>query len=154
MRLTIYTDYALRILIYLTANRGKQCAVGEIADSYGISKNHLMKVAQELASAGIIETVRGNGGGIKLIKPPHMISIGDVVRLTESDMFLVGCFDTAGKGCPIESACVLAGVLKEALNAFMAVIDRYSVADLMAKRPQLVELLGIPLLVVNGEPVG
>lgn len=154
MRLTIYTDYALRVLIYLTTNRGKQSSVGEIADAYGISKHHLMKVAQELAGAGIIETIRGNGGGVRLVKPPHMISIGDVVRLTESDMFLVGCFDTAGKGCPIEGACVLAGALKEALNAFMAVIDKYTVADLMAKRPQLVELLGIPLLVVNGEPVG
>ena len=99
MRLTIYTDYALRVLIYLTANRGKQCSVGEIADSYQISKHHLMKVAQDLAAAGMIETIRGNGGGIRLIKPPHMISIGDVVRRTESDMFLVGCFDPAGKGC-------------------------------------------------------
>jgi Rrf2 family nitric oxide-sensitive transcriptional repressor len=154
MRLTIYTDYALRVLIYLTANRGKQCSVGEIADSYQISKHHLMKVAQDLAAAGMIETIRGNGGGIRLIKPPHMISIGDVVRRTETDMFLVGCFDPAGKGCTIEGACILAGALKEALNAFMAVIDKYTVADLMAKRPQLVQLLGIPALVVNGEAVG
>jgi Rrf2 family nitric oxide-sensitive transcriptional repressor len=153
MRLTIYTDYALRVLIYLTANRGK-CAVGEIAESYRISKHHLMKVVQELASAGMIETTRGNGGGIKLVKPAHMISIGDVVRLTETDMFLVGCFDPVGRGCPIESACVLTGVLNEALASFMSVIDRYSIADLMVRRPQLAQLLGIPLLVINGEPVG
>lgn len=154
MRLTIYTDYALRMLVYLTTNRGKVCSVGDMASGYNISKHHLMKVAQDLAAAGYIETIRGNGGGVRLLKAPHLISIGDVVRRTEGDMYLVGCLDPAGNGCAIESACLMAPALKEALEAFFEVLDRYTIADLMVKRPQLAQLLGIPVLVVHGKEVG
>lgn len=145
MRLTIYTDYALRMLVYLSVNREGLSSVGDIAASYGISKNHLLKVAQELSAKKFIETVRGNGGGVRLARAPHLISVGDVVRATESDMFVVSCFDPAGTGCRIESACVLQSALKDAMDAFFRVLDRYTVADLMVSRPQLQRLLGIPV---------
>jgi len=144
MRLTIYTDYALRTLIYLAADKNRLCSIGDIADSYRISKHHLMKVAQELAAGGFIETIRGNGGGIRLAKSAQSIRVGDVVRRTEADMFLVGCFDPDGRGCRIEPACRLQAALHEALESFMQVLDGYTIADLTSnKRSQLSNLLGI-----------
>lgn len=149
MRLTIYTDYALRMLIYLGANGDRICSIGTIATSYGISKNHLMKVAIELSSQGLIESVRGNGGGIRLAKPPHQISIGKVVRLTESDMYLVGCFDKTGPSCRISSGCMLKTVLEDALDAFLQVLDNYTLADLVTKRDKIQRLLGIDIVTMQ-----
>lgn len=146
MRLTIYTDYALRMLIYLGANGDRLCSIGTIATRYGISKNHLMKVAIELSSQGLIETVRGNGGGIRLAKPPNQISIGKVVRLTESDMHLVGCFDKTGPSCIISSHCILKTVLEDALNSFLLVLDNYTLEDILTKRDKIQSLLGIEVV--------
>jgi len=145
MRLTIYTDYALRTLIYLGVHRDRLCTIGEIAARYVISKNHLLKVGRELAAGGFVETVRGNGGGLRLARSPHLINIGDVVRQTEPDMDLVGCFDASGPGCRIEGACKLHDVLSVALSAFMAELDTYTLADLMVNRPQLVDKLASPI---------
>lgn len=136
MRLTRYTDYALRVLLYLAARPEKVCSISEIARAYGISQNHLMKVAHELGKAGYVEGVRGRSGGIRLARPADRISVGAVVRGTEEGFDLADCGN-----CVIAPACGLTGVLAEALAAFMAVLDRYTLADLLKKRSKMLDLL-------------
>ena len=138
MRLTRYTDYALRVLTYLGAQPDKVCSIAEIARAYDISQNHLMKVAHDLGKAGYIEGVRGRSGGIRLGKPAEQINVGDVVRHTEEGFDLVEC-----GGCAIAPACELTGVLHEALTAFMTVLDRYTLADLLKRRTKLMRLLEV-----------
>ncbi len=143
MRLTVHTDYALRLLILLAAKRGEAVTVQEAAERYAISKNHLMKVAHQLGLAGWITTTRGRGGGLHLALEPEWISIGAVVRRTEQDLILVECFDRASSHCRIQPACVLSGALREALEAFLAVLDGYSLADLVQPRQDLAKLLSL-----------
>ena len=135
MRLTLYTDYAMRVLLYLGAQPEKVCSISEIARAYGISQNHLMKVAHDLGKAGYVEGVRGRSGGIRLARPADEINVGAVVRETEEGFDLVDC-----GSCIISPACGLNGVLGEALAAFMAVLDRYTLADLLKKRTKLLGL--------------
>jgi Rrf2 family nitric oxide-sensitive transcriptional repressor len=142
MRLTVHTDYALRTLIMLGVLADATVSVGEIAGAFGISRHHLIKVAQHLRSCGYVETTRGNGGGLRLALPAADINIGQVVRQTESDMHLVTCFAPDGD-CRIFAGCVLHEALAEALAAFFAVLDRYCLEDLIASRPLLADLLGI-----------
>ncbi len=142
MRLTIHTDYALRTLIFLGLRAGSVVSVAEIAEKFGISRNHLIKVAQHLRDGGYVETTRGNGGGVRLVKSPAAINIGDVVRFMENDMALVACFSKTGS-CRIFPECLLRGALHEALTAFLAVLDRYCLADLLGPRQGLLELLGL-----------
>ena len=146
MRLAVYTDYSLRMLMYLAVKRGGELAtIGEVADAYGISRNHLNKVAHQLGLAGYVETVRGKGGGLRLAKPPERIGLGEVVRHAEPDMALVPCFEPLRGPCPIVPCCGLRGALHEARGAFMAVLDRYSLADLVEQRAGLRRLLAIPV---------
>lgn len=140
MRLTRYTDYAMRVLLYLGAQPEKVCSISEIARAYGISQNHLMKVAHDLGKAGYIEGVRGRSGGVRLAKPADEINVGDVVRQTEEGFELVECGT-----CVIAPACGLTGALDEALAAFMAVLDRYTLSDLLKKRSKLMRLFEIQL---------
>ncbi|TAJ32283.1 MAG: Rrf2 family transcriptional regulator [Reyranella sp.] len=140
MRLTRYTDYAMRVLLYLGAQPDRVCSIGEIAKAYGISQNHLMKVAHDLGKAGYVEGVRGRSGGIRLAKPADRINVGAVVRQTEEGFELVEC-----GSCLIAPACGLTGVLAEALAAFMTVLDRYTLADLLKKRGKLLRLFDLPL---------
>jgi Rrf2 family nitric oxide-sensitive transcriptional repressor len=140
MRLTRYTDYAMRVLIHLGTQPGKVCSIAEIARAYGISQNHLMKVAHDLGKAGYVEGVRGRSGGIRLAKPADRINVGDVVRHTEEGFDLADC-----GSCAIAPACGLTGVLAEALGAFMAVLDRYTLADLIKKRSMLIDLFKVGL---------
>jgi Rrf2 family nitric oxide-sensitive transcriptional repressor len=140
MRLTRYTDYAMRVLLYLGAQPDRVCSIGEIAKAYGISQNHLMKVAHDLGKAGYVEGVRGRSGGIRLARPADRINVGAVVRQTEEGFELVEC-----GSCLIAPACGLTGVLAEALTAFMAVLDRYTLADLLKKRGKLLRLFDVPL---------
>ena len=140
MRLTRYTDYAMRVLLYLGVQPEKVCSIGEIARAYGISQNHLMKVAHELGKAGYVEGVRGRSGGIRLARPADKISVGAVVRGAEEGFDLVDCGN-----CVIAPACGLTGVLDEALAAFMAVLDRYTLADLLKKRTKLLSLFATEL---------
>jgi Rrf2 family nitric oxide-sensitive transcriptional repressor len=142
MRLTAYTDYTLRTLIYLALNAGRHATIAQIADTYGISEAHLTKVAHQLGVAGEIETVRGRNGGLRLRQPTGQINIGAVVRRTEPDLALVPCFTDAGT-CAIGGACVLQHALHEALAAFLAVLDRTTLADLVAPRRRLAAMLGI-----------
>ncbi len=137
MRLTSFSDYSLRTLICL-AVKG-QSTIAEISRLYGISEAHLNKVIHQLGIAGDIETIRGRGGGIRLARPPEAINVGVVVRRTE-DLALVTCFE--GGTCLIAPACILQTALKEALAAFLTVLDRYTVADL-ASSPALAGLLEV-----------
>lgn len=133
MRLTNYTDYALRVLIYLAAKgKGERSTITEITDSYGISRNHLTKVIHQLGQIGVIETIRGRGGGIVLHKDPEDINIGAVVRQTEEDFHIVECFHRETNECILTPICGLQGVLGEALKAFFAVLDQYTLADIVA----------------------
>jgi Rrf2 family nitric oxide-sensitive transcriptional repressor len=144
VQLTRYSDYSLRMLIFLALDPGRLATIDEIARSYRISRAHLTKVAHQLGLEGYVETVRGRGGGIRLARPADQIGVGEVVRSTEGKMDLVECFDPKSSQCPIEAACVLRPVLHEALAAFVATLDRYTLADLVARRRkplrQLLEL--------------
>jgi Rrf2 family nitric oxide-sensitive transcriptional repressor len=143
MRLTRYSDYSLRVLIYLAVRPDALATVEEIARAYGISRAHLMKVVHQLGRAGYIDTLRGRGGGLRLARAPEEILVGDVIRFTEDDLDLVECFDAEASECRIEPACGLRRVLGEALDAFLATLDRYTLADLVARRRRpLDRLLG------------
>ena len=130
MRLTNFSDYALRVLMYAAARDDRLITIDETAKVYGISRAHLMKVANQLTRAGYLKAVRGRSGGLALARRPHKIRLGDVVRATESDFALVECFDTDNQ-CVITPRCRLRGALKEALDAFVTTLDRYTLADLI-----------------------
>jgi len=127
MQLTRYTDYSLRVLMYLAINPDRLVTISEISEAYAISRNHLVKVVHELGARGYIHTQRGKLGGISLGGPPEDINIGDVVRHTEKTLDVVNCTAPA---CPILSACDLMSVLFEARDSFLAVLDRYTLADI------------------------
>lgn len=142
MRLTLYTDYSLRVLLYLGAKNPEELStIQAISDSYGISKNHLMKVTHELGKMGYLETVRGRGGGIRLAKKPEEINIGALVRQTEEDFYLVECFNPNSVGCIISPVCNLKGVLNEALVAYIGVLDKYYLNDFLKSKEQIAALL-------------
>lgn len=134
MQLTRYSDYSLRVLIYLALDPERLVTIEAIARSYAISRAHLMKVVHQLALRGYVETVRGRGGGLRLARPPEEIKVGEVVRSTEENLDLVECFDAASSRCAIDAACGMRPVLHEALAAFLAVLDRYTIEDLVARR--------------------
>jgi Rrf2 family nitric oxide-sensitive transcriptional repressor len=135
MRLTLHTDYALRLLMLLAMEAEDLHTIEEVARRYDISRNHLMKVTQTLVQAGFIDSQRGRGGGLRLGRPSQAINLGAVVRATEDGFALVECFDQQRNTCLIAPACGLRGPLEEALHAFLAVLDRYSLADLI-KNPR------------------
>src|SRR5690554_6083589 len=125
MHLTRYTDYALRVLLYLAIKGETRSTINEIAESYGISRNHLMKVVQDLSHRGYVTTIRGKNGGLLLNRSPEEIPLGSLIRDTESELGLVECF-REGNECIITPACRVKPILNEALDAFMAVLDRYT----------------------------
>jgi Rrf2 family nitric oxide-sensitive transcriptional repressor len=143
MRLTLRTDYALRVLIQLALAPERLGSIRAIAAAYGISENHLMKVVHNLVQKGYVESSRGRGGGIRLAREASAIVVGDVVRNMEDDLALVECFDVASNACAITRACRLKGILFEALGAFLAVLDRYTIADLLGPAAELRAILGI-----------
>ena len=132
MRLTSFSDYALRLLMYAAASGDRLITIEEVCKTYDISRGHLMKVANLLTREGYLKAVRGRSGGLVLAKRPKDIRLGDVVRATEPDFALVECFAT-GNQCIITRCCVLPDVLNEALNAFIRTLDRYTLEDLMLK---------------------
>lgn len=144
MKLTYHTDYALRMLVYLALNRGRPSRVADVAESYGISRNHLLKVALRLGRLGYLTNVRGRSGGIALARRPEDIKLGDVVRQMEDDFGLVECMRPEGGICAISPACRLKGVVRKAVEAFLSVFDGYSLADIAGNREVLGELLGLP----------
>ena len=144
MRLTLHTDYSFRVLIYLGLNRDRLCTIREIAERYGVSRTHLMKVVSALQQQGHLQTVRGKSGGLRLGRDPHTIRLGDIVRASEPDHGLMDCARPA-QGCAIAPLCELRHVLDDALTAFMDVLDRHTLADLVQPhlRDGLRELLGL-----------
>jgi Rrf2 family nitric oxide-sensitive transcriptional repressor len=143
MRLTVYTDYALRVLMYLALKDDRLATIEEIAQSYGISKNHLMKVVHQLGVAGYIDTVRGRRGGIRLAKPAKAVRLGEVVRHTEPDMAIVMCFEPINADCAVLPYCVLRKALERARGAFIDVLDDYTLSDLVKPRAPLQAMLSI-----------
>ena len=144
MRLTHYTDYALRVLIYLAVKDNEEkSTITEITEAYNISRNHLTKVIHQLGQIGVIETTRGRGGGIVLAKDPKDITIGSIVRQTEEDFHMVECFNKSGNQCVLTPVCGLKSVLGEALGAYLQVLDRYTIADIVEKPAAFRSLLQI-----------
>ncbi len=146
MRLTDYTDYSLRVMLYLSVRGAGLSTIQEISDAYGISKNHLMKVVQRLGELGWVETIRGRNGGLRLFEHSGALTVGEVVRATESDFALVGCFpgeDGVHRQCVIQSQCRLKGVLETARHAFLSELDRHTINDLAAPAGPLAALLGV-----------
>lgn len=135
MNITLFTDYSLRTLIYLAIQEQELSTIKQIADSYNISKNHLMKVVQTLNSQGYIKAIRGKNGGIKLNQKPQQINIGEIVRLLEQDSKLVECFGDDNQ-CIITPACQLKNILSEAMEAFFKALDRYTLSDLIKPKHQ------------------
>ncbi len=143
MRLTVYTDYALRVLMFLAVKQDGLATIDEIASSYGISRNHLMKVVHQLGVAGYIETVRGRGGGLRLAKPVEAIGLGEVVRYTEPDMAIASCLKPVDAPCAIRQCCLLRRALEKASDAFLHVLEGYTLGDLVRPRGRLLGMLGL-----------
>lgn len=132
MRLSTFSDYSLRVLMYLGMQPDRLATIAEIAAAYGISQAHLMKVVHQLGRAGYVETVRGKGGGMRLARTPKDIVLGEVIRQTETDLDLAGCF-SGGDFCNLQGACRLQSVLDEALKGMFLVLDGYTLEDLIVK---------------------
>jgi len=141
MRLTTFTDYTLRVLMYLALDRTRLATIPEIAAAYDISRNHLMKVVHQLAQAGVIESVRGKGGGLRLARPPEAIRIGEIVRLAEGEAPIVECLSDDPHACRISGVCRLTRVLVDGFEALYESLDRHTLADLTANRRALTTVL-------------
>jgi Rrf2 family transcriptional regulator, nitric oxide-sensitive transcriptional repressor len=144
MRLTVQTDFALRTLMFLGASEGHQ-TIEVIARHYGISRNHLMKVAQRLVAEGYVESVRGRGGGLALARPSEALNLGTIVRAFEDVGTFVECFDPVTNQCVATPACGLKHILAGGVAAFMTHLDQFSVADLITDKRLFAEALGFPL---------
>jgi Rrf2 family transcriptional regulator, nitric oxide-sensitive transcriptional repressor len=142
MKLTQFTDYSLRVLIFLGAlEKDERVNVQEIASIYNISKHHLTKIVHNLGKLGLVETIRGRGGGIRLEKKPNEINIGWLVRQTEEDFHMVECFNPDANHCMINSVCHLKGILNQALEAYFSTLDRFTLEDLLVNRSSLQALI-------------
>ena len=142
MQLTHFTDYSLRVLMYLAVRPGRVGRIEEIAETYDISRGHVMKVVRRLGAFGFVTTIRGRGGGLRLARAAAEIGIGEVVRQTEENLALVECFRSEGS-CVIDPACGLQGAFEEALEAFLASLDRYTLEDLIRQPRKMAKLLEI-----------
>ncbi|HWI83098.1 Rrf2 family transcriptional regulator [Ramlibacter sp.] len=136
MRLAEYTDYTLRVLMYCASNPDRLITISEMAQAYELSKNHLMKIVSDLARQGLIETTRGRGGGVRLVKAPSEIRIGDVVRASETDFRLVECFDESTNTCMIANSCRMKRLFGKALMAYFQELDGATLADIVAPAPR------------------
>jgi Rrf2 family transcriptional regulator, nitric oxide-sensitive transcriptional repressor len=143
VRLTTFTDYSLRVLMYLAANPSRRATIAEIAAAFGVSENHLVKVVHFLGRQGWIETVRGKGGGIALAMSAEQVGVGRVVRDAEGAVVPAECFSEGGGSCAIADSCRLRSTLGEAVSAFYAVLDRYTLADIARNRQTLAKVLRI-----------
>lgn len=141
MHLTAFTDYSLRVLIFLAADPDRRATIAEIAAAFDIKENHLTKVVHALGQHGWVRTLRGKGGGLELALPPERIGLGAVVRACEGQDRPAECFDREHNRCRITRICRLKGVLSDAVQAFHAVLDRHTLADLVHNRPMLAAML-------------
>jgi Rrf2 family nitric oxide-sensitive transcriptional repressor len=140
MQLTMFSDYAMRIALYLAMHRERLVSVEEVSRAYGISRAHLVKVVQRLTELGVVTSVRGRGGGLRLGKAPEDVDLGMLVRATEPHLDLVECFDEKTNTCPIDRACGLKGILVGAQRAFLSHLDGRTLAELIPNGPRLVPL--------------
>ncbi len=140
MQLTTFSDYSMRVMMYLGLQHGKLATISEIAKAYQISENHLTKVVHHLALRGYVETVRGKGGGLRLILDPATVNLGAMLRDSEGDAGLLPCLTKEGECC-IQRSCILMGILREAQAALFAVLDKYTLADLLRKEAPLARIL-------------
>lgn len=140
MRLTTFTDYTLRVLIYLSLRKGELVTIADIATAYHISENHLMKVVHTLSQRGDIETIRGKGGGMRLARRPEEINVGQTIRAAEGENGLLACMD-GESSCCIQGACALISILHEAQDALYSVLERYTLADLVTGETSLRNIL-------------
>jgi len=136
VQLTLHSEYALRVLLYLGSRHSEIASTKEISNTFGISKNHLVRVIQTLAGAGYLSVSPGRGGGVSLAMEPSLIRLGDVIRKAEPNLRIAECFDGEKNTCVIASVCSLKPVLTEALNSFLTTLDRYTLADLLANGAQ------------------
>ena len=141
MKLTTFTDYALRVLLYLGAAGGERATIARVAQAFDVSEHHLVKVVHFLGKQGWLANVRGKGGGLQLAQPAQCVRIGDVVRRCEGEATLAECFSPGGGACCIARSCELRGVLAEAVAAFYAVLDHCTLADLLTNRDELAQIL-------------
>lgn len=144
MRLTVYSDYSLRLLMYLAVRPERLSTIQEVAKAYNISSNHLMKVVHQLGVAGYVKTIRGRSGGIRLGKEAEAIGLGELLRFTEPDMDIVPCFEPENQDCPLRRACRLKGALDRARQAFLGILDEYTLADLTSAPVSMRSVLGLP----------
>ena len=149
MRLTSYSNYTLRILMVAAARSPELTTIQDVADGFGISKAHLVKCVHQLGVWGFLETVRGNGGGFRLIRPADAISLGEVIRRTEDGFSLVECFDPATNTCPLVERCRLRPALERATGAFLAALDDMTLAEISDNGEDLLEVLDLPLPAVE-----
>jgi Rrf2 family iron-responsive transcriptional regulator len=152
MRLTRQTNYAMRILMYCAANNDRLSRIPEIAAAYSVSELFLFKILQPLVENGLVETVRGRNGGVRLGRPAGQITLFDVVRVTEENFAMAECFENDAVECPLVDSCALNSALREALNAFFAVLERHTIEDLVRARVDVRTLLGIDLLAERRAP--
>ncbi len=145
MHLTQFSDYGLRLAIFLGCHPGRAVSVEEVSRAFGVSRHHLVKVVQTLSDAGVVETQRGRGGGMRLAKEPSEINVGWLVRQTEPHFNLVECFDPGTNTCPIAPACGLKPALFSAQQAFLRVLDEYTLDQILSSRSELASLLEISL---------
>ena len=143
MRLTLQTSYSLRLLIYLAARDDGLSTVAEIADSYGISRHHLTKIAYRLGLDGYVETIRGRKGGLRLARPAASVNVGEVVRRIEPDFAVVPCMRPVGAPCPLRPRCALREAMGRARDAFLAVLDGYTLDQLATPCAEVRALLGV-----------
>jgi len=143
MRLTTFSDYSMRVMMYLGLQHGQLVTISDIAQAYNISENHLTKVVHQLAQRGYVETVRGKGGGLRLVRDPNTVNIGEMIRDSEGDTNLLPCLDTDGTCC-IQPSCKLMGILHEAQAALFEVLDKYTLADLLIQEALLTRILMPP----------
>ena len=141
MRLTAFSDYSLRVLMYLALQDDRLATIQEIASAYDISESHLMKVVHQLARSGVVETVRGKGGGLRLAREPAQIRLGEVVRQAEGEGPIVECLPGGAQRCKIAPVCKLAGILVHAFDTLYAELDRYTLADLVNQPQELQRVL-------------
>ena len=146
MRLTKQTNYAVRILMYCAANPGALSRISDISKAYNLSETFLFKILKPIADNGYVESVRGRNGGVRLGKPAQEISLLDIVRVTEDNFSMADCFDNDTSNCPLVSACSLNSAWSEALSAFFAVLEKYTIADLVKPNDNINILLGIDTL--------
>jgi Rrf2 family nitric oxide-sensitive transcriptional repressor len=140
VQLTQFSDYSLRLVLYLALHPDRFVPLPEVSRAYGVSQHHMVKVVQRLVEKEIVASSRGRGGGLRLNQSPNAISVGELVRVTEPHFDLVECFNKSTNTCPIDRACGLKGVLEEAQDAFLAVLDDYTVADFLPRGPELIRL--------------